>query len=199
VQVRLKFGLLFCSIALLGSIPAPALAEQANPANDGSRPRRDGLFTRATLGAGAATSDDESTDESLGGAAAFLFSLDAGGTLAAGLAFHGRLSFNAEPSVSSGDEPDRGSLTIALLGVGLTTYIHSNVFLTGVIGFSHTFGPEYGGLDGAGFIGDVGYEWPAGGDWGIGIAGRFEIHSVGADDAELMTESFGVLVSLTQF
>lgn len=192
MRIGSKLGL------LLLAMPTVALAEAATPPSEPHSTGRDGLFTRVALGGGAANSESEVTDASLSGAAALL-SLDAGGALTRNLALHGRLSLNIEPSLSNGRAADDASQTFALLGVGLTTYLSSHLFLTGVIGFSHAFGTETGGSNGGGFVGDIGYEWPAGGDWGVGIAGRFEIHSVGADDAELMMESFGILGTLSHF
>jgi hypothetical protein len=205
------------TLGLLVSLTAvPALAEAAPRRYYRSYPERrelyyprhDGLMLRLALGLGGVAADDELNDVTLSGGAA-LFSLDLGGAVAPNLALHGRLSVNSmfEPSVSSdgedfGDLEDT-SLTFSLLGVGLTYYLPSNFYLTGVLGLSRaTFefdGDEYDSLNGGGFIGDVGYEWPLGRDWGIGVAGRLELHSVRGDDETLSMASLGLLVSLTYF
>jgi hypothetical protein len=90
-----------------------------------------------------------------------------------------------------------------LIGAGITYYLPSNLYLTGVIGLSRASfefdGDEYDALTGIGFIGDVGYEWAIGADWGLGLAGRLELHSVQGDDEQLTTAALGVLLSLTYF
>jgi hypothetical protein len=98
---------------------------------------------------------------------------------------------------------DDTSLTFRLLGLGLTYYLPSNLYLTGVVGFSQAtfdfYGEEYDTLNGVGFSGDIGYEWPIGGDWGIGVAGRLELHNVRDDAGTISTGALGVLLSLTYF
>lgn len=196
------FGLL-ATITLV-----PAVADAAPRRYYRDYPRHDGLFMRLTAGLGGVVADDELNDVTLSGGAA-LFSLDLGGAVAPDLALHGRLAVSSifEPSVSSDDENlgelEDTSLTFTLLGIGLTYYLPSNLYLTGVLGLSRASfeyrGEEYDALTGAGFIGDVGYEWPIGYDWGLGIAGRLELHSVRGDDEKLSTAALGVLVSLTYF
>jgi hypothetical protein len=112
-----------------------------------------------------------------------------------------------EPNISDDGqtfgELEDTSLSFSLLGLGLTYYLPSNFYLTGVLGLSQaTFefdGDEYDALNGAGFIGDLGYEWPIGGDWGLGVAGRVELHAVRGDDERLSMAALGVLLSLTYF
>jgi hypothetical protein len=85
----------------------------------------DGLFARVTLGAGGVAADDDLNEVTLSGGAG-LFSLDLGGSVAPNLALHGRFSVNSmfEPNISSDGEDlgdlDDTSLTLSLLGVGLT-------------------------------------------------------------------------------
>jgi hypothetical protein len=212
--MRLAFIFGFSSLLAL----VPALAEAAprryrqyDDRNDYDYryPAHQGLFTRLVLGVGGVTADDQLNDSTLTGGAG-LFSLDVGGSVAPSLALHGRLSYNSmfEPSETSnngdylGDLEDT-SLTFTLLGLGLTYYLPSNLYLTGVVGFSRArfdfYGEEFATLNGIGFSGDVGYEWPLGGDWGLGVAGRLEGHSVRDDEGTLSTASLGVLLSLTYF
>ena len=77
---------------------------------------------------------------------------------------------------------DDTSLTFTLIGGGITYYLPSNLYLTGTAGLSRASfefaGDEYDALNGIGFIGDVGYEWPMSDEWGLGVAGRLELHSV---------------------
>jgi hypothetical protein len=172
-------------------------------------PRHEGLFLRGTLGLGGITADDDLNDLTLRGGAVF-FSLDVGGSLGRNLALHGRYSLNSmfEPSVSSSSGDDLGdlddvSLRFQLLGLGLTYYLPSNLYLTGVLGLSRAsfevYGDEYDALNGIGFQGDIGYEWPIGGDFGLGIAARLDLNSVSGDDEKLQTAGLGILVSLTYF
>lgn len=213
MRLTISFGLLVSLTAV------PALAEAA-PRRYYREERRyeryddrdyyghDGLFLRLAVGAGGVGANDELNDLTLSGGAG-LFSLDLGGAVAPDLALHGRLSVNSmfEPTLSSGGD-DLGdledtSLTFSLLGAGLTYYLPSNLYLTGVLGLSRASfeldGDEYDALNGIGFIGDLGYEWQLARDWGIGVAGRLELHSVQGDGEELQTAALGVLVNLTCF
>lgn len=210
MRLTLTFGLLVTLTAL------PAIAEAAprryryrEDRRDYSYyPRHEGLMLRGTLGVGGVTADDDINDVTLSGGALML-SLDIGGAIAHNLALHGRVAASTifEPSISSDGEDlgdlDDTSLTFSTLGLGLTYYFPSNLYLTGVVGFSRaTFefdGLEYDSLDGLGFMADLGYEWPIGGDFGIGIAGRLELHRVSGYDETLSTAALGVLLSLTYF
>lgn len=204
------FGLLVTSVAI------PALAEAAprryyRDENRRYEVRDDthrGLFVRGALGAGGFRADDNINGETLSGGAG-MFSVDLGGSLAPDLALHGRLALNSvfEPTVTS-DGEDLGdledtSLTLSLLGVGLTYYTPSNLYLTGVVGLSRAsfqfYGDEYDAMTGAGLMAEVGYEWLLGDSLGLGVGGRFELHGVQGEGETLSTASLGVLVSLTYF
>lgn len=171
-------------------------------------PSHDGLLLRAAVGLGGTAADDEVEDTTLSGGA-WLLSLDLGGAIAPNLALHGRLSANSmfEPNVSidgfDDGELDDTSLTFTTLGIGLTYYTPSNLYLTGVVGFSSASfefdGEEIERLEGGGFIGDIGYEWMLGGDFGLGIAGRLELHAVRDDLGTISAASLGVLATLTYF
>jgi hypothetical protein len=171
-------------------------------------PRHQGLLLRGTLGLGGSSADDDINDVTLSGGAAML-SLDIGGSIARNLALHGRLSANSmfEPSLSSGGEElgdlEDTSLTYSLLGLGLTYYFPSNLYLTGVVGLSRAsfefYGDEYDSLDGIGLMGDLGYEWAVARDLGIGIAGRLELHRVAGEGETLSAAALGVLLSATYF
>jgi hypothetical protein len=220
MRLPLILGLLVTSSTLL-SVIAPAVAEAAPRRyyrNDDRRyeERRyedyddthRGLFFRGALGAGGFRADDDFNDETLSGGAG-MFSLDLGGALAQDLALHGRFSMNSifEPTVSSDGEElgdlDDTSLTFSLLGVGLTYYTPSNVYLTGVVGLSRASfeldGDEYDALTGVGLMGDIGYEWLLSENLGLGVGGRLEFHSVQGEGENLSTASLGVLLSLTYF
>src|SRR5688572_7505879 len=160
----------------------------------------EGLLLRFTAGAGGVAADDSLNDVTLTGGAGS-FSLGLGGSIAPSLALHGRLALNTmfEPDVSEGGtytgDLDDTSLTFALLGLGATYYLPSNLYLTGVVGLSRAsfqiYGNEYDALNGVGVMGDLGYEWPIGGDWGLGVAGRLELHTVRGDGERLSTAVLG--------
>jgi hypothetical protein len=201
-----------CSITLLAALIAlPSIAEAAPRHRYYYRPyypNHQGLMLRLDGGVGAVVADDDLNDVTLSGGG-LLFSADLGGAIAPDLALHGRLSVNSmfEPTVSSG--PDNlgdlndTSLTFTLLGLGLTYYFPSNLYMTGVLGVSRASfkyrGDEYDALTGIGFEGDLGYEWPIGGNWGLGVAGRLELETVRGDDERLSVGTLGVLLSVTYF
>ena len=201
-----------CSLTLLAALIAlPSIAEAAPRHRYYYRPYdpdHQGLMLRFDGGVGAVVADDDLNDVTLSGGG-LLFSLDLGGAVAPDLALHGRLSVNSmfEPTVSNGPA-DLGeltdiSLTFSLLGLGLTYYLPSNLYMTGVLGVSRAsfkyLGDEYDAITGIGFEGDLGYEWPIGGDWGLGIAGRLELETVRGNDARLSVGTLGVLLSVTYF
>jgi hypothetical protein len=190
------FPLLAASLALL-SLSAEARAE----------PSHEGLLLRLTTGLGGAVSSVDGAPEiELTGLAGF-FSFDLGGTLTHGLALHGRISSHnlVNPTVSfDGEELGEldASLSYGLLGLGITYYFPSNLYLTGVIGASRATlqvdRDDFESDTGFGIEADVGYEWSVGGDWGLGIAGRLEHHSIPTDNADrLIGNAFGVLFSAT--
>lgn len=124
---------------------------------------------RVALGVGGGAAGTDGTPElELSGPAGF-FSLDIGGSLTRRLALHARLGGYSmvEPSVSIGGdevgELDNASLSFGMLGVGLTYYFPSNLYLTGAIGASSATlevnGDEYESDTGFGLMGDIGYEW----------------------------------------
>ncbi|MEY4549840.1 MAG: hypothetical protein RL685_6035 [Pseudomonadota bacterium] len=216
MRLALTFGLLVTTIAL------PSLAEAAPYRYRRHQSYREreyyperapyydhqGLLLRFTAGAGGAAADDDLNDVTLSGGSGS-FSVDLGGSIAPSLALHGRLALNSmfEPSVSesgayTGDLDDT-SLTFVLVGMGATYYLPTNLYLTGVVGLSRAsfqlYGDEYDALNGVGVMGDVGYEWPIGGDWGLGVAGRAEFHSVRGDGEQLSTAGLSVLLTLTHF
>jgi hypothetical protein len=199
---------LFMSSLSLSSIAAAAPRHRYYYRDRGYYPDHQGLLLRVSGGLGGVVADDNLNDVTLSGGSGLL-SLDLGGSVAPDLALHGRLSINYmfEPAVSeSGDDVgdlEDTSLTFSLLGLGLTYYLPSNLYLTGVLGVSRASfkfeGDEYDALTGIGFSGDLGYEWPLGGDWGLGVAGRLELMSVRGDGERLSMATLGALLSLTYF
>lgn len=188
-------------IAGLASALALARPAQAEPAHDGA-------LVRLTLGLGGASTVSDTVPEiTLSGAAGF-FSLDVGGTVGERWALHARLSANSmvEPTVSvDGEELGEvadSSLSYSVLGLGLTHYFPSNLYLTAVLGLANAT-LEIDGIEtdselGGALIGDIGYEWAVGGDWGLGLAGRIELYSITDDnDDSLKAAALGLLFSAT--
>lgn len=202
MRFSLTLGLLAALVAV------PALAEARPRLYDRYQPGHDGLFLRFALGGGGVTADDDLNDVTLTGGAG-LFSVDLGGAVAPSLALHGRLAISSmfEPNISSGGDNfgdlQDTSLTFTLLGAGATYYLPSNLYFSGVAGFSRAsfefYGDEYDALNGLGLIGDVGYEWSLPDYWGLGVGGRLEFHTVRNGDEQLSTAMLGVLVSLSYF
>ena len=202
----MRFPLTLGLLAAL--VTVPALAEARPRLYARYQPEHSDLFLRFALGGGGVTADDDQNNVTLSGGAG-LFSVDLGGAVAPSLALHGRLAISSvfEPTISSGGD-DLGdlrdtSLTFTLLGAGVTYYLPSNLYFSGVAGFSRAsfefYGDEYDALNGLGLIGDIGYEWPLANYWGLGIGGRLEFHTVRNSDEQLSTAMLGVLVSLSYF
>jgi hypothetical protein len=192
---------------LIGLLCAILLTAEGASAQTPDGPAHEGLMVRLTTGiGGSSASDSTSPVIELSGATGF-FSFDIGGTLSRGLALHARLSANTlvNPTVSVageelGDEED-ASLTFGLLGLGLTYYFPSNLYLTGVVGLSkgtvEVGGEESESETGVGVAGDLGYEWAVGGNWGLGIAGRLEHHSVPSEGDRVTGTALGLLFTAT--
>lgn len=174
-----------------------------------AEPAHEGALVRLALGfGGASTASDTVPEVTLSGAAGF-FSLDIGGTVGERWALHGRLSANSmvEPTVSVdgealGEVAD-SSLSYSLLGLGLTYYFPSNLYLTAVLGLANAT-LKIGGVQsdsqvGGAFVGDIGHEWAVGGDWGLGLAGRIELYSIPSSDTDdsLTAAALGLLFSAT--
>lgn len=201
---------LVCWLAVAGT----SAAQQSEDPPEETPERHDGMphdsvFLRLTAGVGGAAASNEDSGSDFSGSAG-LFSIDLGGTVGERLALHGRFSQHAmvDPTLSVGGM-ERGELDdtlvgFTLFGLGLTYYFPLNIYLTGVLGASVASldTPEYELQSETGWGGafDVGREWHVGGDWGLGVAGRLEIHSVPTgddDDARFVGVAFGVLFSAT--
>ena len=196
--------------AVIGVITPLLLAPLSAAAQDAEGPSHRGLFLRLTVGIGGGDAvRDGNPEVELKGPAGY-FSFDLGGTLAERLALHVRLSGLSMVSPSVSIESDDGnalgdtsetSVNFSLLGPGLTYYFPSNWYLTGVVGISSaTFevaGEESETDAGFGLSADLGHEWWVGGDWGLGVAGRFEFHSVPDGADRLTAGALGVLFTAT--
>ena len=204
---------LVCWLALAGTSAAQESEDppEESPEKHDGMPH-DGVFLRLTAGFGGAAASNRDVDTDFKGSAGF-FSVDLGGTVGERLALHGRFSQHAmvDPTLSvrgtERGELDDTLVGFTLLGLGLTYYFPAYVYLTAVLGASvGSFDtPEYELQSQTGWGGafDVGSEWHVGGDWGLGVAGRLEIHSVPIysdgddDDARFVGAAFGVVFSAT--
>ena len=176
-------------------------------AQEAEGPRHRGFFMRMALGIGGADAGNDGPPEIEFGGAAGLGSFDIGGSLAERLALHVRFSAHTmvDPTVSvNGEalgEADDTTLTFSSLGLGLTYYFPSNLYLTGVLGLcgatAEVAGEEIESDTGIAIGADLGYEWWAGGDWGLGVAGRLEFDSIPDDPDRLVAVALGVLFSAT--
>ena len=179
--------------------------DERSPA-DPSAERHDGFMLRVALGFGGASAtqtnqDDRASSDNdkatfYGGAGSL--SVDVGGAAAENVLVHGRFAtFGISEPRRMIDGAKYQSVadtyTAALLLAPAVTYYFMpiNLYLTGAVGLSSlalryrdTSGQfhERASAAGLGFTVDVGKEWWADPDWGIGVAGRFW-YSRASDDA----------------
>jgi hypothetical protein len=201
---------LVCWLTMAGTSAAQESEDppEKSPERHAGMPH-DGVFLRLTAGLGGAAASNRDNDTDFDGGAGFL-SIDLGGTIAQRLALHGRVSQHAmvDPTLSvrgmERGELDDTYVGFTMLGLGLTYYFPLDIYLTAVLGASLADfeAPESKFQSETGWGGalDVGTEWHVGGDWGLGVAGRLEIHSVptGDDDgARFVGAAFGVILSAT--
>jgi hypothetical protein len=175
----------------------------------------DGFMLRLTLGfgGGAARYDVGDTEVMLDGAA-LSFSLDIGGSPVENLVIHGRLSelAIADPTLTIGGDElgtiEDETFGFALLGPAVTYYFMPlNLYVTAAVGVSVGGGDDGERDDDTTEAGwalnlDVGKEWWAGDQWGLGVAGRFWYSSVpdetlGGDSIDIALAGFAVLFSAT--
>ncbi len=103
----------------------------------------------------------------------------------------------------SGTTNSDTSLTLALLGPGITTYFGSNFYFSGSLGMAAlnaTRGNKTYKTDtGVALDLTLGKEWWASDSWGMGLAAAFGFHSVPSSDGDnnFNGESFGLRFSAT--
>ena len=165
-------------------------------ARDPTAERHDGFMLRLTLGFGGGTVTRRVKNDAavvLGGDGkttlsgfAESFSVDIGGAPVENVIIHGRFSVmglgnphieRQGHTVDSSSDDTAGSL---LFGPAITYYFMPiNLYLTGAIGFGATWAlikdedDQAHGSGGVAINADVGKEWWAGDQWGLGVAGRF--------------------------
>jgi hypothetical protein len=201
----------------------------ARPPADPHAERHDGFMLRVALGPGGASSTKTNADVAAGtvsdhehaqsqfhGSAGTL-SVDVGGAIEENVMLHGRFAiFGMRNPRRLLDGAEYGSVdhtwaAAFLLAPAATYYFMPiNLYLTGAIGlssiglrFRDTIGQmrEHGSGAGIGFNLDVGKEWWAAAEWGLGVAGRFWYSRISDDAASGRVEydfvAAGVLFSAT--
>lgn len=173
----------------------------------------DGFFIRLAPGIGAFSSSEEGGGNKLeitgsGG----LFNFAVGGAVADNLILHLDLSSvgSSDPTVKlNGQEvgtADEIESSTSLIGIGLTYYFPSNMYLTGAVGSGLSKikinGEEASTDRGYGINFMIGKEWWVSENWGLGLAGQLLYTScpdqfADGTEADFNTTTLGVLFSAT--
>ena len=173
--------------------------------------KHEGFFLRLAPGVGVMNSSEDVGSGSMkSSGTSGLFNLGIGGAIRENLILH----FDA--SAASVNDPKvklngatataNGDLSTTLMGIGLTNYFDSNIYLTGAVGIAktkfETNGNTYETDSGYGVNLMVGKEWMVSEKWGLGLAAQF-LYTSCPDDlgngkkTDFNTTSFGVLFSAT--
>lgn len=178
----------------------------------------EGFFLRLGIGLGYLNMRTEilEMDFDIKGAAGNL-QVAIGGNLAPNVIIFGQLfaSSIAEPTVEFGDEEeevDDSTASIGGVGIGLAYYLPANVYFSGTLAATQLrWSVESDGDDedaeselGPAFVGQIGKEWWASDNWGLGLAGQVLVSSnkddddaEGEADVTWTTLGFGLLFSAT--
>ncbi|HEU5056611.1 MAG TPA: hypothetical protein VFU21_08790 [Kofleriaceae bacterium] len=231
-MTRLLASLAIC-LPLL-SLPAVAAAQPGQPPPPpppGSSPgygygaygmtvpgvhEHEGFFLRLGFGVGYLGMKTEFMDDDLEikGPAGHL-QVALGGNLSPNLILFGQLFVNAidDPTVEFGgaeEEVDDMTASLGAVGIGLAYYLPANVYFSGTLAVSQlrledqNDGNDAESEPGPAFLAQIGKEWWASDNWGLGIAGQFILSSnedeedaEGPIDVTWTTLGFGVLFSAT--
>lgn len=172
-------------VAVLGALSFAHMAAAQSVQDSAAAPptvtSHTGFFARLTVGFGGSRIAASSDDASLGGVAA-VYDLAIGYSLRPRLAVHasyfGARAMAPTLQVDGHEvEPEDGAeSSLNGVGVGLTYYLPSNLYLSPALGLGIIEGvdarPAKRDVLNAGFaVGlTVGYEWMLGGAWGLGAA-----------------------------
>lgn len=198
--------LFLCALAM-----SPVFCGKASAAGEHTH---DGFFLRLAPGVGFAKSTEQvgSNKFELSGASG-LFNFGIGGAIADNLILHldasGVSTKNPTYKLNGREMTTTGDTTASttLVGVGLTYYFPSNVYLTGSVGVAESKieanGTEYKSDSGYGVNLMLGKEWWVSDNWGLGIAGQFLYTNVpdkdilGATNSDIKSTAIGILFSAT--
>jgi hypothetical protein len=171
----------------------------------------DGFYMRLVLGGGylnttMSVSGDSATLSGFAGSFAAAF----GGTIAPNLIIYGEFSGMSanEPKMSYGGRSEtQRDLTLNMLtfGPGLAYYLQPmNVYFSGTVGFGYfNFSDNNDYYEdsesdlGFGFSTMVGKEWWVTTDWGMGVAGQFQMTTAKYEDMRLTGYGFALMFSAT--
>ncbi len=174
--------------------------------------KHDGLFLRLAPGVGGMyTTEKAGANKYEDRGSSGLFNFAIGGAVVENFIIH------LDISVASMSEPRSkingqsvantlDGISTSVLGIGVTYYFPSNIYLTGAIGTASTEfranGNSYRTDDGYGFNLMLGKEWWVSENWGLGVAGQWlYTNSPDKPDAgttsDVKTSSIGVLFSAT--
>ena len=173
--------------------------------------KHEGLFVRLAPGVGVMNStEDIGTGTIKSSGTSGLFNFGVGGAIKEDLILHLDISAasvtDPEIKLNGSTSTANGDLSTTLMGIGVTRYFDSNVYLTGAIGVAktkfETGGKIYETDNGYGINLMVGKEWMVSDKWGLGIAAQFLYTSCpddlgGGKKTDFNTSSFGVLFSAT--
>lgn len=173
--------------------------------------QHDGFFLRLAPGLGTMSASETigSSKIEISGASG-LFNFGLGGAIAENLILHldvasvsvsdPTVKFNGASATAYGD------VSTTLMGIGLTSYFASNVYLTGSIGIAkskfESHGVTYETDNGYGINLMLGKEWWISDNWGLGVAGQLLYTSCPDPSGfgtsyDYKTTSLGVLFSAT--
>jgi hypothetical protein len=193
-----------------GYRPAPRYYSRAYGSHD-----HDGLFARVTLGGGflSASEDYQGVNYTYSGGG-FSWGVALGGVIAPNLILFGEFSgiTVADPEESGGGTSGTMSgtdMTLIGFGPGLAYYfVPVNLYLSGTLTFSQLSFSDVTGFYadsntdfGVGLSLMVGKEWWVTQDWGLGLAGQFQVASMkdhpDGVSTRMTAETFSLLFSAT--
>lgn len=173
--------------------------------------RHEGFFLRLAPGIGVMNSSEDVSSGTLkASGTSGLFNFAIGGAIKENLILHFDASGVSvtDPTVklNGASTTANGDFSTSLIGIGLTNYFDSNVYLTAAVGIAKSKfksnGITYETDNGYGVNLMLGKEWMVSNKWGLGIATQFLYTSCpdplgNGTETDLNTTSFGVLFSAT--
>lgn len=145
--------------------------------------KHDGFFLRLAPGLGVmSTSEKFGVDKYEYSGTSGLFNFAIGGAISENFIVHLDISAASisEPQLKINGQSVNNTTddhATSLLGIGLTYYFPSNIYLTGAVGRANTElranGNTYRTDDGYGFNLMLGKEWWVSENWGLGVAGQW--------------------------